>query len=161
MSPENGNIDDELRNSFMEFNECLGSDRGSRRAESPNSGDDAGDIGDALVRDAMESEPRHTSSHLSQHMPQRQGSETYGRRSRSMSLDNGPPTSRLYPDEDEDSDIYGDDNVGPFHSRNPSEESNAASSRRNLEESPVRSLEFSDFINGRTTIPPSDDEESL
>lgn len=161
MSPENGNIDDELRNSFMELNERLGSNRGSRRAESPNSDDDAGDIGDALVRNAMESESRHTSAHLSQHMPQRQGSETYRRGSRSMSLGNGPPTGRLYPDEDEDSDIYGDDNVGPFNSRNPSEESNAASSRHNLGESPVRSWELYDLLNGRTKIPPSDDEESL
>ncbi|CCT74911.1 uncharacterized protein FFUJ_10984 [Fusarium fujikuroi IMI 58289] len=162
MSPENGNIDDELRNSFMELNERLNSNRGSRRAESPNSDDNAGDIGDALVRDAMESQPRHTSAHLSQHMPQqRQGSETYRRGSRSMSLDNGPPTGRLYPDEDEDSEIYSDDNLKPFNSSNPSEESNAASSRHNLGESPVRSWEFSDFINGRTTIPPSDDEESL
>ncbi|KAI1038212.1 hypothetical protein LB503_012129 [Fusarium chuoi] len=123
-SPENGNIEAELRNSFMELNDCLGSDRWSRRAQSPNSDDDAGDIGDAL------------------HMPQRQGSETYRRRSRSMSLDNGPPTGRLYPDEDEDSDIYGDDNVGPFHSRNSSEESNAASSRHNLGESPSLRDEF-------------------
>ncbi|KAF5652079.1 hypothetical protein F25303_3552 [Fusarium sp. NRRL 25303] len=161
MSPENGNIDDELRNSFMELNDCLGSDRGSKRAESPNSDDEAGDIGDALVRDATESESRFTSAHLSQHMPQRQGSETHRCGSRSMSVDNGPPTGRLYPDEDEDSDIYGDDNVGPFLTRHPSEEYNTTSSRHNFGESPVRSWEFSDFINGRTTIPPSDDEESL
>ncbi|KAI1023964.1 hypothetical protein LB504_005137 [Fusarium proliferatum] len=161
VSLENGNIDDELRNSFMELNDGLSSDRGSRRAESPNSDDDAGDIGDALVRDAMESESRHTSAHLSQHMPQRQGSETYRRGSRPMSLDKGTPTGRLYPDEDEDSDIYGDDNVGPSLTRHPSEESNTTSSRHNFGESPVRSWEFSDFINGRTTIPPSDDEESL
>ncbi|KAF5677158.1 hypothetical protein FCIRC_6792 [Fusarium circinatum] len=58
MSPENRNIDDELRNYFVEPTECLVSDRESRRVESPDSDDDRDDIGDALVRGAMESESR-------------------------------------------------------------------------------------------------------
>ncbi|KAF5532184.1 hypothetical protein FMEXI_12581 [Fusarium mexicanum] len=161
MSPENGNIDDELRNSFAELTECLVSDRGSRRAESPDSADDRDDIGDALVRGAMESESRHTSAYLSQHMPHRKDTEMHlRRRSVSMSLDEGTPAGRIDPDED-DSDIYGDDNVGPFLSSSPSEEFHTPSSRHDLEESPSRSQEFSIHINERTTIPPSDDESSM
>ncbi|KAF5702594.1 hypothetical protein FMUND_13408 [Fusarium mundagurra] len=161
-SPENGNIYEELDQSFMDLTECLGSDRGSSRVESPDSDDDAGDIGNALARAAMESESRHTSAYLSQCMPQHEDTETYRRRhSTSMSPDYGTPAGRINPEEDEDSDIYGDDNVGPFHSRHPSDEPDTASSRHDLEGSPVRSWEYSDLVNGRTTIPPSDDEESL
>ncbi|KAI8406000.1 hypothetical protein FOFC_13464 [Fusarium oxysporum] len=73
---------------------------------------------------------------------------------------------RQTPDEElirlnEDSDIYGDDNVGPFPDKSPIKESDTASSRHDLEESSVRSREFSDPIDERTTIPPSDDEYSL
>ncbi|KAF5665560.1 hypothetical protein FDENT_12579 [Fusarium denticulatum] len=162
MSLADGNIDEEPEQSFMDSTECLVSDRGSRLAESPDSDDDRDDIGDALARGAMESESRHTSAYLSQRMPQRENTEIYRRRhSMSMSLGYGTPTGRLSPDEDEDSDIYGDDNVGPFYSSNPSEESDTARSRHGLEGSPVRSWEYSDLDNGRTTISPSDDEESI
>ncbi|KAF5980574.1 hypothetical protein FCOIX_4715 [Fusarium coicis] len=85
----------------------------------------------------------------------------FRRRSTSMLPGYGTPTGRISHEEDEDSDIYGDDNVGPFHSRNPSGESNTASNRHDLEGSPVRSWEYSDVVNGRMTIPPSDDEESM
>ncbi|KAF5602385.1 uncharacterized protein FSUBG_7692 [Fusarium subglutinans] len=162
MSPENGNIDDELRNSFAELTECLVSDREPRRAESPDSDDDRDDIGDALVRGAMESASRHTSAYLSQHMPYRQGTETHRPcRSVSMPPDESTPAGRIYPDEDEDSDIYGDDNVGPFPSSSPSEEFHTPSSRHDFEEPPSKSQEFSGPINERTIIPPSEDEESL
>ncbi|KAG5752383.1 hypothetical protein H9Q70_004989 [Fusarium xylarioides] len=161
-SPKNGNIDQELDQSFMDLIECLSSDRGPSQVESPDSDDDRDDIGDALTRAAMESESRHTSAYLSQRMPQRKDTEMHRRRRRtSMSLDDGTPTGRLSPEEDEVSDIYGDDNVGPFHSRNPSDEPDNVSSRHDLEAFPVRSWEYSDIVNGRTTIPPSDDEESL
>ncbi|KAF4414592.1 hypothetical protein FACUT_14147 [Fusarium acutatum] len=161
ISPENGNIDEELEQSFMDSTGFLASDRGSRRAESPDNDDDRDDIGDALVRGTMESKSRHTSAYLSQRMPQRRDTEMHlRRRSVFMSPDEGTPAGQPNPDDDECSDIYGD-NVGPFHSRNPSEESDIASGEHKLEGSPARSWEFSDPINGRTTIPPSDDEESL
>ncbi|KAF5600485.1 hypothetical protein FPANT_2359 [Fusarium pseudoanthophilum] len=162
MSLADGNMEEELEQSFMDSTECLVSDRGSRLAASPDSDDDRDDIGDALARGAMESESRHTSADLSQRMPQREYTEMrFRRRSMSMSPGYATPTGRLSPEEDEDSDIYRDDNVGPFHSRNPSDESDTAHSRHDLENSPVRSWEYSDIVNGRTTIPPSDDEESL
>ncbi|PNP74290.1 hypothetical protein FNYG_12339 [Fusarium nygamai] len=165
-SPEvslaDGNIDEEPEESFMDSTECMCSDRRSSQVESHDSDDDRDDIGDALARGAMESESRHTSAYLSQRMPQREDTETYRRRhGTSMSPGHDTPIGRLSPDEDKDSDIYGDDNVGPFHSRHPSEESETVSNRHNLEASPVRSWEYSDLDNGRTTIPPSDDEESM
>ncbi|KAF5643531.1 uncharacterized protein FTJAE_3331 [Fusarium tjaetaba] len=162
MSLADGNMDEEPEHSFMDSIECLASDRGSRLAESPDSYDDRDDIGDALARGAMESESRHTSAYLSQCMQQREYTEMrFRRRSTSMSPGYGTPTGRLSPEEDEESDIYRDDNVGPFHSRDPSDEPDTVSKRYGLGDSPVRSWEYSDVVNGRTTIPPSDDEESL
>ncbi|KAF4499867.1 high affinity methionine permease [Fusarium agapanthi] len=102
MSPENGNIDDEPDQNFMGSTECLGSGRGSRRAELPDSDDDRDDIGDALVRGAMESESRHTSAYLSQHMPHRKDTETHRRRcSMSMPPDEGTPPCRPNSDDEE------------------------------------------------------------
>ncbi|KAF5588847.1 hypothetical protein FPCIR_7000 [Fusarium pseudocircinatum] len=162
MSPEDENIHEELEQSFMDSTECMCSDRGSRLAESPDSDDDRDDTGDALARGAMESESRHTSAYLSQRKAQREDTQIYRHRhSTSMSPGYGTPTGRFSPGEDEDSDIYGGDNVGPFHSRHTSEESETACSRHDLEESPVRSWEYSDLVNGRAAIPLSDDEESM
>ncbi|EXL74014.1 hypothetical protein FOPG_10828 [Fusarium oxysporum f. sp. conglutinans race 2 54008] len=135
--PENRDIDEELRKAFVDLTECLSSDQGSSREESPDSDDDESDIGNALLRDA--SSPSQ----------------------RARAPDDGTPAGRPNPDEDEDSDIYGDDNVGPFPDKSPIKESDTASSRHDLEESSVRSREFSDPIDERTTIPPSDDEYSL
>lgn len=161
-SPEislaDGTMDEEPEQSFMGSTECLISDRGSRIAESPDSDDDRDDIGDALARGAMESESRPTSAYLSQRMPHHRYTEMhFRRRSTSMS----PGYGRINAEEDEDSDIYGDDNVEPFYSRHSSEESDTAHSRHDLEDSPVRCWEYSDLVNGSTAIPPSDDEESL
>ncbi|KAF5620165.1 hypothetical protein F52700_11485 [Fusarium sp. NRRL 52700] len=160
--PENENIDDESRNSFTESTECVASDRGSRRAESSDSDDDADDIGKALMKAAMESESRHIRTYLSQRMLHRTDTETRRRRrSSSMSPDVGTPASRPIPDEDEDSDIYGDDNFGPFPSTSPSEEFHSPSSRHDFEASPSGSQEFSSHVNERTIIPPSDDESFM
>ncbi|EWG48814.1 hypothetical protein FVEG_08476 [Fusarium verticillioides 7600] len=162
MSLADENMDEEPEQSFMDSTECLVSDRGSRLAEPPDSDDDRDDIGDALARGAMESESRHTSAYLSQRMPHHKYTEMhFRRRSTSMSPGYGTPTGRINAEEDEDLDIYGDGNVGPFYNRHPGEESDTAHSRHDLEDSPVRSWEYSDLVNGRTTIPPSDDEESL
>ncbi|KAL9562729.1 hypothetical protein ACKAV7_013293 [Fusarium commune] len=100
----------------------------------------------------------------SQHRPQRKDTETYDRRrSTSRSLGDGTPAGRLNPDEDEDSDIYGDDNFGPFSDRIPGEESDTSTSRHSLEKSRERSCGYpkTDAEHWRTVIPPSDDEASL
>ncbi|KAK2674298.1 hypothetical protein RAB80_009282 [Fusarium oxysporum f. sp. vasinfectum] len=161
-SPENGDIDEELRKAFVDLTECLSSDQGSSREESPDSDDDENDIGNALLRGARKSDSRHTRSYQSQRRPQRKNTETHHRhRKAPMPPDDGTPAGRPNPDEDEDSDIYGDDNVGPFLDKSPIKESDTASSRHGLEESSARSREFSDPIDERTTIHPSDDEYSL
>ncbi|KAI7759801.1 hypothetical protein LZL87_009124 [Fusarium oxysporum] len=142
--PENGDIDEVLRKAFVDLTECLSSDRGSRRTESPESDNGDGDIGNALLRGA------NTEKHDR-------------RRSTSRSLGDGTPAGRLNPDEDEDSDIYGDDNVGPFSDRIPGEESDTSTSRHSLEKSRERSCGYpkTDAEHWRTVIPPSDDEASL
>ncbi|EXK78585.1 hypothetical protein FOQG_16741 [Fusarium oxysporum f. sp. raphani 54005] len=146
--PENRDIDEELRKAFVDLTECLSSDQGSSREESPDSDDDESDIGNALLRGARKSDSRHTRNASSPSQ-------------RARAPDDGTPAGRPNPDEDEDSDIYGNDNVGPFPDKSPIKESDTASSRHDLEESSVRSREFSDPIDERTTIPPSDDEYSL
>ncbi|KAL7766838.1 hypothetical protein ACKLNR_004754 [Fusarium oxysporum f. sp. zingiberi] len=159
---ENGDIDEELRKAFVDLTECLSSDRGSSREESPDSDDDESDIGNALLRGARKSDSRHTRSYQSQRRPQHKDTETHHRhRNAPMSPDDGTPAGRPNPDEDEDSDIYCDDNIGPFLDKSPIKGSDTASSRHDLEESSVRSREFSNPIDERTTIPPSDDEYSL
>ncbi|SCO90947.1 uncharacterized protein FRV6_15075 [Fusarium oxysporum] len=156
--PENGDIDEELRKAFVDLTECLSSDQGSSREESPDSDDDESDIGNALLRGARKSDSRHTRSYQSQ----RKDTETHHRhRNAPIPPDDGTPAGRPNPDEDEDSDIYCDDNVGPFLDKSPIKESDTASSRHDLEESSVRSRECSDPIDERTAIPPSDDEYSL
>ncbi|RKL06737.1 hypothetical protein BFJ68_g10134 [Fusarium oxysporum] len=156
--PENGDIDEELRKAFVDLTECLSSDQGSSREESPDSDDDESDIGNALLRGARKSDSRHTRSYQSQ----RKDTETHHRhRNAPIPPDDGTPAGRPNPDEDEDSDIYGDDNVGPFPDKSPIKESDTASSRHDLEESSVKSRECSDPIDERTAIPPSDDEYSL
>ncbi|KAF4947824.1 hypothetical protein FGADI_10103 [Fusarium gaditjirri] len=120
-SPEGEDIDKELREAFEDLNECLSSDRGSSREESPESENDDGDIGNALLRGASESHLRHTSIYRSQHMPQCKDTQTHDqRRSKSRALRDGTTAGRRNPDEDEESDIYDDDNVGPFPDQSPS-----------------------------------------
>ncbi|KAH7470147.1 hypothetical protein FOMA001_g14131 [Fusarium oxysporum f. sp. matthiolae] len=151
-----------LKKLFVDLTECLSSDQGSSREESPDSDDDESDIGNALLRGARKSDSRHTRSYQSQRRPQRKDTGTHHRhRNAPMPPDDGTPAGRPNPDEDEDSDIYGDDNVGPFLDKSPIKESDTASSKHDFEESSVRSRECSDPIDERTTIPPSDDEYSL
>jgi hypothetical protein len=147
------NIDEEIRKAFADLNRCLNSDRGSSREESPESEDDDDGIGLALLGGLMESQPRQTSISSTQRRSQSDDSESsHCHRSTSMSSDEGtPPADLPNPDEDEESDIYSDDNVGPFPDKSPSEESDTETRRHGLEESPVRPWEY----------PTSDDEYTL